>query len=611
MSESAKSLRSAMKSKAARLTKADPSQKVDSSDWTPPEPLDADVKTGMRPVSRRAFKKGGKVIAKCEGGMTKGRADRKARKAGGKVEKKGEQPLVDRWINRDNKKANEYRDGKKHVGGMKSGGRAKKEIGGALDAIASGKVQGLIPMAMGFFNKDKEKSEEKAKGGRAKKLGGGEVGANPLSEQAKMMGNAAMPQKRKAGGRTKKADGGRSPLQSEAAQYAHARRGAYDAYKTAKESEKATDKLQSEMQDEGTRSFLRDAAKKEAKKTLAPEKSWDRARDETGYSYAKGGKAKHPDVKEDKALIKQMVKPTAIKKAKGGGLSPFEQAFASARKAYLSGKGPKTFEFEGKKYGTDIKKAYSEPSTRGRGTTVTKTTVTKSSQPPMSMSSGQPITEAQRVGRALSRETNAYENYNDAINQKDADTNKAFQDLTQSIRDVNEERERAGQYYKKGGRLQRKAGGRASKKGKGKTHINIVIAAGGKGQDQSAPLMPPPGALRGPGAAPMPVPMPPAGGAPMPMPPAGAGGPPVNVNIPPATMQRKHGGKVYRSYKDMDAGAGSGEGRLEKTEIAARAHSARKAGGKVYRSYKDMDAGAGSGEGRLEKTEIEKRKRLH
>ena len=35
----------------------------------------------------------------------------------------------------------------------------------------------------------------------------------------------------------------------------------------------------------------------------------------------------------------------------------------------------------------------------------------------------------------------------------------------------------------------------------------------------------------------------------------------------------------------------------------------RKAGGRVYRSAKDMDAGAGGGLGRLEKTEIQKRKR--
>jgi len=74
-------------------------------------------------------------------------------------------------------------------------------------------------------------------------------------------------------------------------------------------------------------------------------------------------------------------------------------------------------------------------------------------------------------------------------------------------------------------------------------------------------------------------------------------------------VERKAGGRVHRSYKDMDAGAGSGLGRLEKTEIAERQRGARKAGGKVYRSYKDMDAGAGSGLGRLEKTEIQARKK--
>jgi hypothetical protein len=35
----------------------------------------------------------------------------------------------------------------------------------------------------------------------------------------------------------------------------------------------------------------------------------------------------------------------------------------------------------------------------------------------------------------------------------------------------------------------------------------------------------------------------------------------------------------------------------------------RKAGGRTYRSYKDMDAGAGSGPGRLEKTDIQKHKK--
>ena len=47
----------------------------------------------------------------------------------------------------------------------------------------------------------------------------------------------------------------------------------------------------------------------------------------------------------------------------------------------------------------------------------------------------------------------------------------------------------------------------------------------------------------------------------MPAPPMGGPG------AGPAPMPRKAGGRTYRSYKDMDAGAGSGLGRLEKTEI--------------------------------------------
>jgi hypothetical protein len=165
---------------------------------------------------------------------------------------------------------------------------------------------------------------------------------------------------------------------------------------------------------------------------------------------------------------------------------------------------------------------------------------------------------------------------------------------------------------KSGGRIARKAGGRA----KGKTNINIVIAAGKPAtpdmmQQAGGPPMPPPG-------VPVPLPGGPQGGMPMGAPMGGGmalPAPPAPPQMPAgAPMARKDGGRISKaakSYKDMQAGSGSGEGRLQKTDIAKTGKGAPtyKRGGKVYSSYKDMDAGAGSGEGRLEKTEIQKRKK--
>lgn len=116
MSEASVAARKAMQEKVKRLT-TDPHEKVDASSWTPPEPMNAGVKTGMRPISRRQFKDGGKV----NGEMTMANAGRKPRKAGG---------IVNEFENRDDKEANEYRDGIKHVGGFKYGGRMKRADGG-------------------------------------------------------------------------------------------------------------------------------------------------------------------------------------------------------------------------------------------------------------------------------------------------------------------------------------------------------------------------------------------------------------------------------------------------------------------------------------------------
>lgn len=95
----AKTLRGKRDAKARKMAGGDPHKKVDASSWTPPEPLNADIKTGMRPISRRAFKSGGAATE---------------------------------YVNRDVKAANEDRPGIKHVGGMKKGGRAKKQDGGPM-----------------------------------------------------------------------------------------------------------------------------------------------------------------------------------------------------------------------------------------------------------------------------------------------------------------------------------------------------------------------------------------------------------------------------------------------------------------------------------------------
>jgi len=116
----AKRLRAAMKEKAKRLAGSS-SGKVDSSTCTPAEGLNAEVKKGMRPISRRSFKVGGKV----EGADNETRADRSKRTPGGKIG----------LANTDQKAANAERDGKKHVGGFKKGGRAGKENGGGMGTL--------------------------------------------------------------------------------------------------------------------------------------------------------------------------------------------------------------------------------------------------------------------------------------------------------------------------------------------------------------------------------------------------------------------------------------------------------------------------------------------
>ena len=273
MSDMAKKARAAMAAKAKSLTAGEPSTKVDSSDWTPPPMELAGVKTGLRPISRRQFKKGGKVL----GENAKHNMGRKPRKSGGSA-----MSSVNDKINRNVKDANEERSGLKHVGGMKTGGRTKKNGGGGTDYSVTGhntvtsdskkprsvpKDTGRAPQPTDLYDAEdlpKADSETRGytKGGRTKKMLGGPMmgGAMMAPMTTPMSGGAAMPM---GGGAT---GGGPDP-----------RLG---------------------MVSKNALNFGVGAQ---------------------GSPYKKGGKVEHDDEAADKALIKKMVKPSARAGHKQGG----------------------------------------------------------------------------------------------------------------------------------------------------------------------------------------------------------------------------------------------------------------------------------------------------
>lgn len=749
MYDLAKKARAGMKSKAERLA-GEKDQKTDSSDWSPAPELNADVKTGMRPVSRRAFKDGGKV-SDC---APMKRADRKARKAGGRVEQKGEQPLVDRYINRDLKKANDYRDGKKHVGALKDGGRAKRNIGGEVpiekvDAgFRSGRKPGvtfkptypvptppvrpknLTPAANNKIKPDQSKyltgdditgppkiigkkaggkvhpdiKEDKAlikkmvkseamKEGRAKKMDGGPMMTDPrlgiVKNKALEFGQNVVTPGLKSGGRAKKADGG-SIRERFNAEFAKQR--AAGAKNFTFEGKEYTTKLYEPTTGPSARGRGTTAAP-QVKKNVSVEFGSGANTDSTGKpvytaprvmgtgqgtsTTAKPSLPVSPKnaIKEEmrrdfetykrtqptergpleqklrnqyKAVTgEQMKKGGRIAKQIGGALGqaagalsrgmPNAQAPAMGGPRSVANMGmSRPTPMGGKQqFGGQPMPATPMPM-RPPGM---YTTMPINPQPFNPGQSGIPVGEygpdafrpvdllPGAMKGQISPEMNAY---------------YAADAQAQGLKNA-----AAPMARKSGGRVARAFGGstinegHSKSKGKsGKTNINIIIAAGSKKEPESMVPTVPPAPM---GMPPMPAPAAPAG-APMGggMPPSapmlgGAPGPAGGPMMPP--MPRKDGGritKVAESYKDMEAGAGSGEGRLQKTDIAKRipkpafekglnlsdargypnkvpgatgGRTARKEGGKVYRSYKDMDVGAGSGKGRLEKTEIQSRKK--
>ena len=518
MSDTAKSARAAMKAKAQRLGGSDrPLEKVDSSTWSPPELLNSTTKTGARPLTRRAYKSGGKV----KGVEAKARADRPARKTG------DASLSANSLINRNVKSANEEREGAgKHIGAFKKGGRAEKCEGGEMKRTKKDSGGGLRSESTQYEKAKRNAVDEASEYGMdsAHNMDSLTKATRAFEQAAKETGYS----NRKHGGRTKKFMGG--PMMQPGGMLAGAGPSGMPAGQGAPGGPTA--------------------AGPDPRLGIVPKNAMNFGAGAQGSPYKKGGAVKHSDEAEDKSLIKKMVKGEALKRKEGGGV--------------FSGKGY-PFKVPGADGGRTAK-------------------------------AGGGMLEASKKAMILAKDPHF----------KDAKVSVTPPEPLQPApmpTDQNKAR---------GGRTARATGGRT----KGKTNINIIVAAG-KGQQPGMPpaggMMPPPPA---PGGRPVMMPPPPPGGAgagappmpmpiPMPMPMGGAGGPP--PGMPP--MPRKAGGRITKtahSYKDMEAGAGSGEGRLQKTEIAKRAmhNSGGKVGHRSYRSYKDMDAGSGGGLGRLEKTEI-------
>lgn len=231
MSALAVQARAKAKEKVERLTRSN-TGKIDASGWKEPLGEMAGVQTGPRPISRRQFRRGGKVHGE-HASMHAGRKPRASGGGGWKAGTKGYEDhaanqkihvpntrsttkqytetssptmaaarkerasggmTADGYINRNVKEANESREGEKHVGGMKKGGRAHKATGGNMTAMAL--PQAFTPVA-------------RAEGGRTHgaqchcaKCGGGAV--------AKAAGGPVYGGTRPEGGRIARASGGRS-----------------------------------------------------------------------------------------------------------------------------------------------------------------------------------------------------------------------------------------------------------------------------------------------------------------------------------------------------------------------------------------------------------------
>jgi hypothetical protein len=191
MSAESKNAREAAKEKVERLIRSG-TTRVDASDFSAQDAIDSNAHTGMLPVSKRGYKRGGRIA----GQAAEARADRKPRASGGKT------PITPvSYMNRDEKEANAERDGIHLKGGYKRGGRAGKLGGGPL--IQNTGSDPMPPTVMGH----KAGGRVHASGCECAKCGGGRVGRKEGGSVSKALYGGTRPVAgrlaRKGGGRTK------------------------------------------------------------------------------------------------------------------------------------------------------------------------------------------------------------------------------------------------------------------------------------------------------------------------------------------------------------------------------------------------------------------------